>query len=109
MIKRGAIIIGMLLAGVASGTAETPEQRQACTDAAFQFCSDAIPDRDRVFACLAQNRSVLPPLCREAMNEFLPPDPPPMRRVSGPPAKSKTKKAGSKTAAEPLNLNPKVR
>ena len=72
MIKRGAVIIGILLADVASGIAETPEQRQACTDAAFQFCSDAIPDRDRVFACLAQNRSVLPPLCREAMNEFLP-------------------------------------
>ena len=49
MIKHGMLIAGAMLAGVAA--AETPEQRQACTDDAFQFCSDAIPDRERVFAC----------------------------------------------------------
>jgi hypothetical protein len=38
-----------------SATTETPRQRQACICDAFQSCRSAISNRDRVFACLADN------------------------------------------------------
>jgi hypothetical protein len=117
LIKHGVLIAAAMLAGVAA--AETPEQRQACTDDAFQFCSDAIPDRERVFACLAAKRNVISPLCREGMAAFLPPEPPPaVQRVSKVPRKikvdiktklkPKTKaKPSTKKAGAPLSLTPK--
>lgn len=125
----GVLIVGAMLAGMAGAAAETPEQRQACMDDAFQFCSDAMPDRERVFACLAAKKTMLSPLCREGMAPFLPPDPPPVVQISRPPHKAHTKadaktkaktetKAETKTAAKtktnskatgaPLNLNPKA-
>jgi hypothetical protein len=115
LIKRGVLIVGAMLAGVAA--AETPEQHQACMDDAFQFCSDAMPDRERVFACLAEKRNVISPLCREGMAAFLPPElPPAVRRPSKGPPKTKTKpKTTPKTtpstekARAPLNLAPKGR
>ena len=76
-LVRGVLVVGVMLAGVAAAAAETPEQRQACTDDAFRICSDAMPDRERVFACLVQNRNVISPLCREGMAAFLPPEPVP--------------------------------
>ena len=116
MIKHGMLIAGAMLAGVAA--AETPEQRQACTDDAFQFCSDAIPDRERVFAFLAAKRNVISPLCREGMAAFLPPEPAPVQVSRTPPktkakAKKKTKpdtetKPGSKKSGAPLSLAPKA-
>ncbi len=44
--------------------AYTPEQQQACTGDAFRLCGDAIPDVDRVTACMIRNRSLLSPGCR---------------------------------------------
>ena len=120
LTTRGLLIVGAMLAGVATAPAETPEQRQACTDDAFQLCSDAMPDRERVFACLVQNRRVISPLCREGMAAFLPPEPPPpVQRVSRTPPKTKTKaslktkpdtktRRASNKAGAPLSLIPKV-
>jgi len=119
LIEHGVLIVGAMLAGVAA--AETPEQHQACMDDAFQFCSDAIPDRERVFACLAAKRNVISPLCREGMAAFLPPEPAPaVQRVSNVPHKTKvdtksktTPKTKTKTkpstrkAGAPLSLTPK--
>ena len=122
LIKRGVLIAGAMLAGVAA--AETPEQRQACMDDTFQFCSEAIPDRERVFACLAEKRHLISPLCREGMAAFLPPEPAPaVQRVNRGQTKAKTKtktkpeaktkpdtktKAASKKSGAPLNLAPKT-
>ncbi len=109
MIRQGALTIGLMVAGASFSFAETPEQRQACMDSAFQVCNQFIPDRERVFACLLQNKDVIAPLCREALAPFLPPDPPPPKQA----AKSKTKKTATKTTskkvAQPLSLNPKAR
>jgi hypothetical protein len=112
------VIVGAMLAGVTAAAAETPEQRQACTDDAFQFCSDAMPDRERVFACLAEKRHLISPLCREGMAAFLPPEPAPaVQRVNRGQTKAKTKtktkpeaktKPGSKKSGAPLNLAPKT-
>ena len=37
--------------------AYTPEQQQACTGDAFRLCGDAIPDVDRVTACMIARRA----------------------------------------------------
>jgi hypothetical protein len=113
LIMRGVLIVAAMLARVAA--AETPEQHQACMDDAFQFCSDAMPDRERVFACLAEKRNVISPLCREGMAAFLPPEPPPAaQRASKVPSRTKAKprtktKPGTKKARAPLSLTPSGR
>ncbi|SRR5712691_11441302 len=47
-----------------AGVAYTPEQQQACTGDAFQFCGSEIPDVDRVTACMVRNKSRLSAGCR---------------------------------------------
>ena len=51
-----------LLSGPAS--AYTEAQRMACQDDAFRFCGTAIPDEQRVKACLVANLRRLTPACR---------------------------------------------
>ena len=50
--------------------AETPQERQACQDDAFRLCQAAIPDRERVFACLVSHQRSLNPICRKALAQF---------------------------------------
>jgi hypothetical protein len=52
-----------------TGHAYTPEQQQACTPDAFRLCGDAIPDVDRVTACMISKRSQLSPGCRVYFRE----------------------------------------
>jgi hypothetical protein len=52
--------------------AYTPEQQQACSDDAFRLCGPAIPDVDRVTACMVSKKEQLSPGCRV----FFRPDPP---------------------------------
>jgi hypothetical protein len=44
--------------------AYTPEQQQACSPDAFRLCGDAIPNVDRVTACMIRRKSELSPGCR---------------------------------------------
>ena len=53
-----------LLSAGTSASAETFEERQACTGDAFQFCSSEIPNRDRVFSCFAASKDVISAACR---------------------------------------------
>jgi len=100
MIRRAAFTFGLMLAGIGGSSAETPEQRQACTDSAFQFCQQAMPDRERVFACLLQKKDLIAPLCREALAPYLPPEPAP-KQASTPKTKIKTSvKTNSKTSVK---------
>jgi hypothetical protein len=62
-----ALVLGALTTGA---YAETPEERQACQDDAFRICQAAIPDRERVFACLKKNQRALNPVCRKALAKF---------------------------------------
>jgi len=57
----------------AAGQGYTPEQEQACTNDAFRLCSAAIPDVDRVTACMVANKSQHSPPCRAQFG----PDPEP--------------------------------
>jgi hypothetical protein len=55
-----------LAASLLSGAAYsyTPEQQQACTPDAFRLCGDAIPDVDRITACMIRKQAQLSPGCR---------------------------------------------
>ena len=63
------------LSATTDASAETSEQQQACMGDAFQFCGSAIPDQNRVFACLAHNRYRISVACRTEMAPYLPADP----------------------------------
>jgi hypothetical protein len=65
--------IATVLTLVASGwaaSAETAEDRQACTGDAFRVCWSAIPDRNNVLQCLVENRNRLNPDCREVITRY---------------------------------------
>ncbi len=72
MSVRVVLAAAIALIGVCSvaqiARAETPEERQACTDDAFQHCGDAIPDRDRVYQCLVKKVRLISPACRKVIN-----------------------------------------
>ena len=66
---RKMIVLGIMLAGLAfaaptSVQAYTDQERQACENDAFRLCNHAIPDQERVKACLITNMSKLTPACR---------------------------------------------
>ena len=66
------VVTAGLAATSLAARAETPEERAACMDDAFKVCGHAIPDRDRVGACLYQNISRISPACRAAMANYAP-------------------------------------
>jgi|SRR5437868_5541842 hypothetical protein len=102
MLKLWALAFGLTVATAA--IAETPEERQACMDDAFKHCERAIPDQDRVFACLVHNHQLISALCRQALTAYLPAEP------AAKQAKGKAPAPKSTGAAKgPLNLNPNAR
>jgi len=103
MIKQVTLALAFTITSVAA-LAETPEERQACTDDAFRVCQQAVPDRDRVFACLVQNSTALSPLCRKALAPYLVTENPPAAK--GKAAKGKGKALeGKKVTDRPVNLD----
>jgi hypothetical protein len=101
MIKQVALALAFTITSVAA-LAETPEERQACTDDAFRVCQQAIPDRDRVFACLVQNNTALSPLCRKALAPYLVTENPPPAKGAKANGKSQN---GKKVTNRPVNLD----
>lgn len=64
LIALGVVLGGIAFAAPASVQAYTEEERQACEADAFRLCGQAIPDQERVKACLITNMSRLSPACR---------------------------------------------
>lgn len=62
-----AVTLGLLSI---PAVAETQEEQQACMNDAFRVCGSAIPDRDRVTACMVKNRSQLGAPCRAVMTRY---------------------------------------
>jgi hypothetical protein len=68
-----SIVLAVTLCVLASSrpadaqSTSTPAERAACQTEAFRLCTHAIPDRDRVRACLRQNMPRLNSLCRGAL------------------------------------------
>jgi hypothetical protein len=74
---RRQIILAVVAACAATSIAtrapaQNQQDQQACTHDAFQFCGEAIPDRDKVFQCLAAKRDVISAACRTVMAPYLP-------------------------------------
>jgi hypothetical protein len=53
-----------------AATAQSQDDQNACMNDAFSVCGHAIPDRDRVAACLAQNINRISAGCRTVMQRY---------------------------------------
>ena len=65
-----ALALVFMTAASTGALAETAEERQACMDDAFNVCGHAIPDRDRVAACLYANKSRISSACRIVLSRY---------------------------------------
>jgi hypothetical protein len=65
-----ALALAFLAVAPVAATAETQDEQQACMGDAFSICGHAIPDRDRVGACLAENIKRLSSACRTVMLRY---------------------------------------
>ena len=75
------LVVVVALNGTTVALAQTQDGRQACMNDAFQFCEDAIPDRERVFQCLASHKDLISAACRTVMAPSLPVDQPPLKNM----------------------------
>jgi hypothetical protein len=100
-----AVILALGAGGVALAT--TQEEEQACTNDAFQFCQNFIPDRNRVFTCLVSNKSQISAACHTVLAPYLPPEP--VAAAVKKPAASHDKGASEKNpkGKAPLSLTPR--
>jgi hypothetical protein len=89
--SRIALAVVLVLSGAAIARAETEEGRQACTNDAFQFCADAIPDRERVFRCLEARKQQISAACRANMPAEPAPERPTAKKLA--PTKNAERKA----------------
>jgi hypothetical protein len=103
MTKQLALALALSLSVIAVARAETPEERQACMDDAYKFCQTAIPDRERVFYCLVQNKGSISALCRSAITPFMAQEAAPAKKASKRPAKSVKNAKKS-----PVDINPRL-
>jgi hypothetical protein len=64
MKYRTAFAFALLTLSSFGASADTPQERTACMGDAFRVCGHAIPNRDRVIACLYDNPTKLSNACR---------------------------------------------
>lgn len=62
-----ALSAGLFLGGLSAASAQSQEATQACTPDAMRLCSEFIPDREKVRACMLRKRAQLSEACRTAM------------------------------------------
>jgi hypothetical protein len=60
----------LAFAPAAASAAESQDEQNACMSDAFSVCGHAIPDRDRVAACLARNLNRISAPCRTVMLRY---------------------------------------
>jgi hypothetical protein len=105
MKKQIALAIVLALSAGTVALAETAEEQQACTNDAFALCQNYIPDRNRVFSCLLENRNQLSVPCHTVMLQYLPPEP--VAAIKKPPAAAPGAKAAKSAKSKgPLSLTP---
>ena len=103
-MRRGVLSFSLMIAAVAAASlvstpsrAYTADQQQLCTDDAFRLCSSAIPDVDRVTACMIQRRAQLSPGCAQFFRDPEPEAVPTPVRARKP------------TSVKPRKANPKTK
>ena len=65
-----ALVSAFLAFAPVPASAQSQEDQNACMNDAFNVCGHAIPDRERVGACLAQNINRISPACRMVMQRY---------------------------------------
>ena len=104
MRKQVVFVLAVTFGSIGVSFAQnSQEEQQACMDDAYKFCGAAIPDRERVFYCLVQNKTAITPRCLAMLAPHIPPDPPPPVAKRTP----KAKKQEAKKDGAPVNLNPR--
>jgi hypothetical protein len=80
---KAALLVTMWMAGCGAAHAQghTANEQALCTDDAFRLCSSAIPDVDRVKACMVQKQAQLSPGCAQFFRPVAQSVPPVARRV----------------------------
>jgi hypothetical protein len=58
------VILGLGLVLAPTATAKAQDARSACTPDVFRLCSQFIPNRGPIVACLRRSRAALSPACR---------------------------------------------
>ena len=79
-----AVLSLIFAAGVTPAAAQAADAADRCTPDVMRLCSEAIPDADRIVACLKVKRKQLSPDCLKAL-------------TTGGPAKSKSRKKRTET------------
>jgi hypothetical protein len=89
-----ALAFALLALAPAAASAETQDEQNACMNDAFSVCGHAIPDRERVGACLAQNMHRISAACRTVMQRYARPSQPTVAtRAHQPAAGPRTKRS----------------
>lgn len=108
---RALLLATALLLVASAANAQTSDDQALCQDDAFRVCSHTIPDRERTFQCMVQNRDALSPACRAVMARLLPPKTGPQKRRPGMSRSGSTVAEGEKPPGRtrkggPVNLSP---
>ena len=98
MLRLIAFVLLVVGGSMAMSYAQPPEEQQACQNDAFRLCQQLVPDRERVFECLVQNRELLNGICRGAIDRASPPPPPPVATKGKAKAKTPAKTPAKKKA-----------
>jgi hypothetical protein len=56
--------VGTFFSTGASAITPTAAQKSACMSDVMSLCMHAVPNNDRIFACLSANKAKLSPACR---------------------------------------------
>lgn len=94
---KAALFVAMLMTGSGAVHAQgyTADQQALCTDDAFRLCSSAIPDVDRVTACMVQKQAQLSPGCAQFFRPVAQPVPASARKPAAKARKAKQAKRSS--------------
>lgn len=68
-MKPFAFALSILLAGAAFASAQAESPRKACRADAQKLCASAIPNQEKVLACLEANKPQLSQACQTALEE----------------------------------------
>jgi hypothetical protein len=68
-----AFAVALLSLAPLTASAQSQDEQNACMSDAFSVCGQAIPDRERVGACLAENINRISSACRTVMLRYAKP------------------------------------
>jgi hypothetical protein len=103
MKQRIMLVVVIALNGTTVAFAQAQDGQQACMNDAFQFCQDAIPDRERVFQCLVSHKDLISAACHAVMAPSLPVDQLPLKKQTPRATSAKGKATFAKRASKAVS------